>query len=55
LLLIKRDQDPHAALALPSMCSLNFFDELPEKVVQHFELHAMDDGLPEGDGKYFKA
>jgi len=45
------DQDPHAT---SSMCSLNFFDELPERVVQHFGLHSMDEGLPE-DGKYFKA
>ncbi|KAK2463036.1 hypothetical protein APHAL10511_004691 [Amanita phalloides] len=47
--------DPHSTSGLTSMSSLRYFDELPEKVIQHFKLQAMDDGVPEGEGIYFKA
>lgn len=37
-----------------SIASTREFEELPERVVQHFKLHTMDDGVPEDDGIYFK-
>ena len=44
--------DSHSEVT--SIASAREFEELPERVVQHFKLHTIDDGAPEDDGIYFK-
>ena len=43
----------HSRMASVSS-NLGRFEELPERIVQHFKLDAMDDLAPEDEGIYFK-